>query len=70
MSNRLNRPLTGANMSSRAVINLALDTLVAVSGGSEHDALNELINAIRDSRLGPAGLSTVLESVSDTSLLR
>jgi hypothetical protein len=53
------------------MINLALDTLVAVRGGSEHDALNELINAIRDSRLGPAGLGTVLmESVSDTSLVR
>lgn len=55
----MNRPLRGANMSSRAIINLALDTHVALRGGSEHDALNELINAVRDSRLGPAGLGTV-----------
>jgi hypothetical protein len=42
---------------------------VAVRGGSEHDALNELINAIRASRLGPAGLGTVLmESVNGASL--
>ena len=42
-------------MSSRAMINLALDTLVAVCGGCEHDALNELINAIRDGRPGTRG---------------
>jgi hypothetical protein len=57
VSSRMNRPLRGASMSSRAIINLALDTHVALRGASEHDVLNELINAVRDSAWDPRDLA-------------
>lgn len=45
---------------SRRVIDLAIGILMGLRGCSEGDAFDELVNAVHETGVGPAGLATAL----------
>lgn len=49
-----------ADPASRRVIDLAIGILMGLRGSSERDAFDDLVNAVHETGIGPAGLATAL----------